>query len=66
MCLPGRAAPRRGPIYGALARTSVLRSKTLAEGEFTSPEQNEKRGPRADGTSGGAELHPRTVGNADF
>ena len=48
------------------AVTSVLQRKTLAEGEFISPEQNEKGGPRADGTSGGAELHPRTVGNADF
>ena len=42
-------APQRG---AGEARTGVLRSKTLAEAEFTSAEHVDKKGPRSAGGAG--------------
>ena len=47
----------------AIARTSVLRSKTLARAESARAGQVPREIPLR---QQGGELHPRTVGNAEF
>ena len=43
-----------------MRRTSVLRSKALAQGEFTSPEHERHKGPLA-GLSAGDELKQKLL-----
>ena len=46
--LPDCSEPGMGMLSPQVRRTSVLRSKTLAQGEFISPEHFDPKGPRGE------------------
>ena len=66
--LPFRAAPRRGPhlLMGRLMAVQAFwQSQNLGAGRIHSAQADEIGSP-GHALRARAELHPRTVGNADF